>query len=316
MLEAINQDSSFQTLVISVGDLVENGDTEADWDNQFFDPAYPDIQNMLSLMPYQSAIGNHEQTGALFVKYFPYPFVNRRYWSFDYGPAHFTVIDQYTSYIPGSAQLQWIQEDLAATAKPWKFLVFHQPGWSAGNHANDLNVQNYIQPLCVQYGVSIVFAGHNHYYSRAVVSGIEHITTGGGGAPLLQPVPGFPNIVTTSKSYHFCKVEIDGRRLHFDSVDSSGALIDSFSLGPNCAYTPGDVNHSGGFNGLDVSYGVTYFKGGAVPPYSCECTPYQSWYVAGDANGSCTFNGLDISYMVAYLKGGPALVSCPDCPPL
>ncbi len=85
-------------------------------------------------------------------------------------------------------------------------------------------------------------------------------------------------------------------------------------VNPGCQYAMGDVNASGVFNGLDVTYGVAYFKGGAIPPYSCECTTGQIWYVAGDVNASCSFNGLDITFMVSYFKGGPTPNSCADCP--
>jgi hypothetical protein len=86
-------------------------------------------------------------------------------------------------------------------------------------------------------------------------------------------------------------------------------------LGPNCQYIVGDVNRSNVFNGIDVTYGVGFFKGGPPPPYSCECTPGNTWYVAGDVNGSCTFNGIDITYMVSYFKGGALPIPCPSCPP-
>jgi hypothetical protein len=82
----------------------------------------------------------------------------------------------------------------------------------------------------------------------------------------------------------------------------------------NCDYVAGDLNHSGIFNGIDVTYAVAYFKGGVVPQYSCFCHGYV-WFVEGDFNGDCVFNGLDIGYMVGFLKGfwGPRW--CPDCPP-
>ncbi len=85
--------------------------------------------------------------------------------------------------------------------------------------------------------------------------------------------------------------------------------------GPGCQYTVGDANGNGSFNGLDVVYSVSYFKGGPQPPYSCECTPGNTWFVAGDVNNSCNYNGLDVSYMVSYLKGGPPLHPCASCPP-
>jgi len=141
-------DTNFQSFIISVGDLVNHGNNESDWDNQFFDPSYQNIQEILANLPYQSCMGNHEESGVLFKKYFPYPFVDGRYWSFDYGPAHFVVVDQYTNYGSGSAQLTWIENDLASTNKLWKFIYLHAPGWSAGGgHSNSTNVQNRIQPL-------------------------------------------------------------------------------------------------------------------------------------------------------------------------
>jgi hypothetical protein len=231
MISTYNNEADLQAIVIFGGDFVSNGDVESYWDSQFFDPTYTNIQEMLATVPYQSCIGNHEGSGVLFVKYFPYPFVAARYWSFDYGPAHFAIVDQYTSYGPGSAQLNWLQNDLASTNKPWKFICLHEPGWSAGGgHENNTSVQNYIQPLCIQYGVQILFAGHNHYYARAVVNNIQHITTGGGGAPLYQPNLNYPYIVAGASAYHFCKIEINNETLHFTAIKSSGEIIDTFSI--------------------------------------------------------------------------------------
>jgi hypothetical protein len=81
-----------------------------------------------------------------------------------------------------------------------------------------------------------------------------------------------------------------------------------------CDYVVGDVNGSDSYNGLDITYGVSFFKGGPAPTYECECPPHGTWYVPGDVNGSCSYNGLDITYGVAYFKGGPDPIPCPDCP--
>jgi hypothetical protein len=230
IVSAFTADQRLHSMLICVGDLVSEGDQEGDWDVQFFDPSYVNIQTMLASLPYQACRGNHEQSGTVFAKYFPYPYVTPFYWSFDYGPAHFTVIDQYQSYAPGSAQCNWIDADLTATTKPWKFLVFHEPGWSAGGHANDPAVQNYLQPLCLMHGVAIVFAGHNHYYARAVVDGVHHVTTGGGGAPLYAPNPSYPHVVATAQVHHFCTVEIEGAELSFTAISAAGDTIDQFTM--------------------------------------------------------------------------------------
>ena len=87
--------------------------------------------------------------------------------------------------------------------------------------------------------------------------------------------------------------------------------------GAGCAYIPGDINGNGATNGIDVVYGVNYFKGGPMPPDSCNCPPAVfPFYAAGDVNANCNFNGIDITFFVNFLKGTvPALLSCPTCPP-
>ena len=82
-----------------------------------------------------------------------------------------------------------------------------------------------------------------------------------------------------------------------------------------CDYAVGDVNGSDSYNGLDITYGVAFFKGGSDPMCdTCELCP--DWHYCGDVNGSCSYNGLDITYGVAYFKGGPGPIPCADCPPV
>ena len=64
-------------------------------------------------------------------------------------------------------------------------------------------------------------------------------------------------------------------------------------------YVIGDANDNGVFNGLDVVYLVSYFKG---------LGPSPALRLSADVNGSCHVNGLDVTYMVAYFKGGPGPV--------
>ena len=240
LLHSVDVDPERQTLLVSVGDMVTNGDDETYWDNEFFPAVYANVRRLGVTLPFQGCMGNHEGSGTLFTKYFPYPFVDGRYWSYDYGPAHFTVIDQYVNYSPGSAQYAWIESDLATTTQPWRFVVLHEPGWSAGGgHANNTSVQDFLQPLFVKYGVAIVFTGHNHYYARAIVDGVNHITTGGGGGPLHTPVPGSENVVKAVSSFQYSRITIDGPVLGFAAVNA-GAVLDTFTIvrTPSAAPTP------------------------------------------------------------------------------
>ena len=244
-------DSEYQTILIGTGDLVEFGAFEYSWQTEFFNDTMTNVRQEMRELPFATALGNHElyeynYTGMdldtpLFGRYFPYPFVGRRYWSFDYGPVHFTIIDQYPSYydpygqgLINAYQLTWIESDLSSTDKQWKFIVLHEPGWSAGGEPlhpeNNSDVQDLLQPLCEQYGVQIVFAGHNHYYARACRNGVYHLTVGGGGAPLYTPYSEYPNVLLTREENHFCKVEIEQDTLIVQVINISNEMIDSFDL--------------------------------------------------------------------------------------
>jgi len=80
-----------------------------------------------------------------------------------------------------------------------------------------------------------------------------------------------------------------------DRLSSITALKDILnSPSDYCA----DVNASGNFNALDITYLINYlYKGGPdpIPPST------------GDASGNGKVNALDVTYMINYLyKGGPA----------
>lgn len=227
---------SGQTFILSMGDLVTSGDHEYSWTNELFDTNYLNIRRMMSHIPLMACRGNHEGSAVLFAKYFPFPYFEPYYYSMDYGPAHFIFLDLYIPLKPGSEQYQWLVNDLSHSQSPWKFVILHPPIWSAGGgHENSAMAQEFIEPLCEDYHVAMVFAGHNHYYARAVVKNSEgdsviHITTGG-GAPLHTPKNDQPNVVNAVKSHHFCKISIINENLlTFSAISDSGEIIDQFAI--------------------------------------------------------------------------------------
>ena len=233
---------ALQTFALFVGDMVTFGAEESSWETDIFSLANTNINKMMTSLPILSCVGNHElffkdykgtdDKLTLFKKYFPYPFIKDTYWSFDYGPAHFVILDQYSEHLE-TKEIEWLKKDLKSSKKHWKFICLHVPGWSASNdatHQNDEVVQQLIQPVLEEHNVTAVFAGHNHYYARAIVNGIYHITAAGGGAPLYDPEPYSPEVITTSKSYHYCKVDIDQDVMVFKAVKPDGTIIDTFTL--------------------------------------------------------------------------------------
>jgi len=97
------------------------------------------------------------------------------------------------------------------------------------------------------------------------------------------------------------------------------AVLNMLMTPGGCNYIVGDVNGPGSYNGLDITYGVNFFKYGSPTPQCPDCPldDCNSWHYCGDVNGSCNYNGLDITYGVNYFKyGSPAPLPCDDCPPV
>jgi hypothetical protein len=119
---------------------------------------------------------------------------------------------------------------------------------------------------------------------------------------------------------HFAKpgyIAIDLPDIHV-AADSTTNVAVTMNQQTGCQYIAGDINGNGFANGIDVVFGVNYFKGSAAPPVDCGgiCPQTSPFYAAGDVNGNCGFNGIDITFYVNYLKGiVPALLYCPSCPP-
>ena len=231
MIATYTSDTAYQTISLHSGDW-SNTNTESSWTNEFFNRGYSYNLEFQANVPVAGCIGNHEGAGSVFRKYYPYPYEANHYWSFDYGPMHVVVIDvhQAGGYTSGSAQYNWLVNDLSASNKPWKIAVYHRPAYPAGYYAPDMNARNYLHPLFVQYGVQLVFNGHAHYYSRALVNDVHHIVTGGGGAPLYTGDPGDDYVVAYNKTYHHCEIDIQGNNLYFNAIKSDGSVIDTFTI--------------------------------------------------------------------------------------
>ncbi len=261
---ALNADPGYRTFTLFMGDYVYEGCTDAYWQFEWFTTSRANIRALTANLAYAGCMGNHETYPSgttLFPKYFPYPFAGSRYYySYDYGPVHVTVLDQYTAFDSLSTQGLWFKNDLAASNKTWKFVLLHEPGWSAGGgHVNNTTVQTQIEPLCERYGVAVVFGGHNHYYARAVVNGVQHITTGGGGAPLATPDMGQSNLVAGASAYHYCQIAIDAGNLRFKAINSmTGAVIDSLTLHRSIDATPPEVTLTSPDGGEQYDIGSTH----------------------------------------------------------
>ena len=147
-----------------------------------------------------------------------YPFID--VYSFDYGPAHFVVLNVNPKMkLDDPALHKWLRDDLKK-ALGWKFVCYHMPAFHSSKQHYAEQQARPLSPLLEECGVTMTFAGHVHNYQRTVPlkflpaakqekinrfdgqftldtnfdgakntmpQGIIHIVAGGGGASLYKP---------------------------------------------------------------------------------------------------------------------------------
>lgn len=240
-------------IFLHLGDIAYDTGTYSQLESRFF-TAYRDILDDAAFFP---SIGNHEYMTAngapyLNVYVLPQQALNaadqERYYSFDYGNAHFISIDAnpeiFTAIGSGSSStdmLDWLIADLAASTADWKIAFFHHPAYSSGEHGNQANVDSMLVPIFQSGGVDLVLNGHDHDYERTVPiwddaaapsnpHAITYVVEGGGGAAPYVVTSSWFTAFATNEGFHFLSLTIDGCMLHGESINTDGVVIDTFDL--------------------------------------------------------------------------------------
>ncbi len=215
---------------LHTGDLVARGAELSAWDEFFSFEG--DLMSRITMFP---TLGESEQNHYNYFRIFHLP-NNERWYSFDYGNAHFVCleIDGYADAGPGSEQYRWLESDLASSDKPWKFAFFHYPPYSYGPVGSKPEAR-YVHSLFVQYGVDMVFSANDRNYQRFVVDGVTYIVTGGGGGAIGDLTGGaeFPPVYMEEMK-HVVRVTVSGNTLRSVAIRTApepvGVEVDPITL--------------------------------------------------------------------------------------
>ncbi|MBY0550470.1 MAG: metallophosphoesterase [Candidatus Obscuribacterales bacterium] len=89
--------------------------------------------------------------------------------SFDYGDTHWLVLDAnfYSDWTDPTLR-SWAEADLLRAQKArWRFVAFHQPGFTSDPMFATDQRMRVISPILEKYKVDMVFNGHVHHYERS-----------------------------------------------------------------------------------------------------------------------------------------------------
>jgi len=135
--------------------------------------------------------------------------------------------------LPGYGQHYWLADDLEAADRDWKILMIHVSPWSCRCLDQDAPRQ-VINSLSQEYGVNLIVSGHDHYYARGTVAGIERIVLGGGGATLdpdcgQNPCMGCFFHYAAFHVIDSCTLRVDVYKV-LDAKEAKEEVVDSFVI--------------------------------------------------------------------------------------
>jgi 3',5'-cyclic-AMP phosphodiesterase len=165
--------------VVSVGDTIQgmkDENAEAQWRH---------IDQLLS--PYRRytrylATGNHDVWSAKSEQLFRHHARGLHY-SFDYGPAHFTILDNSRSEQLSNDEVAFLETDWKShAAQPLKFVVSHRPSWLLNVALQSPSFR--LHQLAKRYSVEYVIAGHLHEMLHLEMDGVTYVSTASSGGHL------------------------------------------------------------------------------------------------------------------------------------
>ena len=135
---------------------------------------------------------------------------------------------------PGSAQYDWLQQDLSATTATCTLAAWHRPRFSSGAHAGDVRTAP-LWALLDAEGAELVLSGHDHHYERfapqdasgtRTVAGMRQFVVGTGGKSLnqLEGLPASNSQVRDDGTFGVLRLRLRARGYAwaFESVPGSG----------------------------------------------------------------------------------------------
>jgi hypothetical protein len=213
-------------LVITVGDNIYGGDGPSSMKRKFEDPYGPLLKGGVKFF---ASLGNHDDVD-LQTRYAPFNMNGERYYSFKAPRQDVRFFALESSYLL-PPQLTWMQKALDSSREDWKIPYFHHPLYSSGEkHGSHEDHRIALEPLFVKYNVSVVFAGHDHFYERIKPQqGIVYFVAGSGGKLRRGNIDRKTGLTASGfdTDQAFLAVEIDGDQLYFNAISRLGRVVDS-----------------------------------------------------------------------------------------
>ncbi|MGD9780529.1 MAG: metallophosphoesterase [Kiritimatiellia bacterium] len=219
-------------LLLAIGDVTDDG-LYSDLDNNLFSK----MGAVLAAAPLYWTPGNHDVRDGFAAcrEAFVLP-ENEQSYSFEYADA--LIVSLNAEDLPGTA---WLANALAASSKPWKIVMFHEPAYSPdGGHGENETIRDQYVPVMEQHGVQLMISGHNHFYYRSSpVNGLVQLITGPTGNRTRDAgtAPCYSQWVVNGTAAHtFVVLDVDGSVLRIRTFDEAGNQHDEAVVDRSCPF--------------------------------------------------------------------------------
>jgi len=166
---------------------------------------------------------------------------NKTVYYLDYEDTRFIILNAFhfgELHKIANKQLKWFQE-VASTNFKNKIVFVHSPAFPTGahfGHCLDLypKDRDAFWSIVENCNVDIVFSGHEHNYSRRIVSSnknIHQVITGGSGEKLRDKYKDKKGVITAPiAEYHFLIVDVASDGIIVTAISSEGKILDKFKI--------------------------------------------------------------------------------------
>ncbi len=217
--------------VIMLGDNIYGGHELRDFAQKFEIPYKPLLD---AGVKFYASLGNHDDP-KLEPLYKPFNMNGERYYTFKKDGIQFFALD--SNYMD-APQLSWLEQNLRSSKAQWKISFFHHPLYNEGKmHGPDLDLRNELLPLLKNYGVNVVFSGHEHVYERLKpVDNIYYFVQGDSGKLARHDFHRSNELAASfDRARTFMIVEIVGDTLYFQTISQNGETVDAGGLSRQAA---------------------------------------------------------------------------------
>jgi Calcineurin-like phosphoesterase len=214
-------------VVTLVGDNLYGSERPQDFKKKFEDPYRPLVD---AGVKFYASLGNHDDSQEQ-SHYKLFNMNGKRFYTFKPSTRQSVQFFALDSSYPSAEQIAWFEKELKDSDADWKIPYFHHPPYSSGErHGSDSQIRRVLEPLFLQYNVSVVLTGHDHFYERTKPQkGIVYFVCGSGGQLRKGNIDKGTGLTAAGndQDQSFMIAEINGDEMWFNAISRQGNVFDS-----------------------------------------------------------------------------------------